>query len=92
MTLSPPGAAISPCEVTNIALYGFWVLVDEREYFVPFADYPAFRSVTVGQIYAVERIGPDQLSWPLLDVDIDLGALEQPEAFPLVFQDPTQTD
>jgi len=86
MTLSPPGAAISSCEVTNIALQGFWVLVDEREYFVPFADYPAFRSATVVQIYAVERIGSDQLYWPSLDVDIDLGALERPEAFPLVFK------
>jgi len=91
MTLSPPGAAISSCEVTNIGRHGFWVLVDEREYFVPFTDYPAFEAATVTQIYAVERIGRDQLYWPSLDVDIDLGALEHPEAFPLVFKGSPQT-
>ncbi len=86
MTLSPPGVATSLCEVTNITQHGFWLLVDNREYFVPFSDYPAFRSATVTQIYVVERIAPDQLYWPALDVDIDLRALERPEAFPLVFK------
>ncbi len=61
------------------------MLVDDREYFVPFADYPAFRATTVAQIYGVERIAPNQLHWPALDVDIDLRELEHPEAFPLVF-------
>ena len=85
MILSPPGVATSQCEVTNISQFGFWLLIDDREYFVPFADYPAFRTTTVVQIYGVERIAPNQLHWPALDVDIDLRALEHPEAFPLVF-------
>ena len=85
MILSPPGVATSLCEVTNITQQGFWLLVDNREYFLPFSDYPAFRSATVAQIYGVERIAPDQLYWPALDVDIDLRALERPEALPLVF-------
>ena len=89
MTLSLPGAVTSACEVTNITQHGFWLLVDEREYFVPFTDYPAFRAAMVMQIYAVERIAPDQLSWPALDVDIDLRALRHPEAFPLLFRDPS---
>ena len=86
MTSSLPGVVTSPCEVTNISRFGFWLVIDNREYFVPFADYPAFRDTTVAQIYAVERIAPDQLYWPALEVDIDLRALEHPEAFPLVFR------
>jgi hypothetical protein len=65
---------------------GFWLLLDDREYFVPFADYPVFQAASITQIYGVERIAPDQLYWPTLDVDIDLRSLEYPEAFPLVFK------
>lgn len=86
MNSSPSGVAILDSEVTNISAQGFWLLVDDREYFVPFAHYPAFRSATVPQVYAVQRIGPEQFRWPELDIDIELGALERPEAFPLGFQ------
>jgi hypothetical protein len=86
MNSSPPGIAISPCEVTNISQHGFWLLVDDREYFVPFTEYPAFRSASVTQIYAVERIAPAALHWPALDIDIDVEALRHPEAFPLAFK------
>ena len=86
MTSSLPGVVTSPFEVTNISRFGSWLVLDDREYFVPFADYPAFRDATVAQIYAVERIAPDQLYWPALEVDIDLRAIEHPEAFPLVFK------
>lgn len=86
MILSPPGVVTSQCEVTNINQFGIWLLVDDREYFAPFADYPAFRAATVAQIYDVDRIAPDQLYWPDLDIDIDLNALERPETFPLSFR------
>jgi hypothetical protein len=77
MSLSLPGVAISQCEVTNISQFGFRLLADDREYFVPFADYPVFQAASITQIYGVERIAPDHLHWP---------ALEYPEAFPLVFK------
>ena len=64
---------------------GFWLLVDDREYFVPFSDYPVFQQATVAQIYAVQRIGPDQFHWPELDADVELGALEAPERYPLQY-------
>jgi hypothetical protein len=81
-----PGAAISYSEVTNIGATGFWLLVDDKEYFVPFDDYPVFWDATVAQIYAVQRLGPTQFHWPELDADIELEALEYPERFPLVFR------
>ena len=74
------------CEVTNITLQGFWLLVDDQEYFVPFADYPMFRDATVAQIHAVRRSGPDQIHWPALDADVELEALGRPEAYPLLFR------
>ena len=86
MISSPPGAATSPSEVTNISALGFWLLVDDREYFIPFADYLVFKNATVAQIFALRRIGPTQFHWPDLDADIELAALERPEAFPLKFK------
>lgn len=80
------GTATLDSEVTNITNHGFWLLVADHEYFVPFADYPAFQTATVAQIYAMRQSGPDQLHWPELDIDIELSALAQPEQFPLKFQ------
>jgi hypothetical protein len=74
------------CEVTNVSRFGFWIIVNDREFFVPFADYPGFCDATMTQIYAVEHVAPDQLHWPALDVDIDLNALAHPETFPLIFR------
>ena len=85
MSSNLPGVDISPSEVTNISVFGFWLLVDDREYFVPFADYPAFQEATVTQIYVVQRLSPTQFHWPELDIDIELDALEHPEQFPQVF-------
>jgi hypothetical protein len=41
------GADTSVSEVTSIGPHGFWLLVDDIEYFVPFRDYPVFMSATV---------------------------------------------
>jgi hypothetical protein len=38
-----PGTATSQAEVTNISPHGFWLLIDERELFLPFEGYPWFR-------------------------------------------------
>ena len=86
MSSEPLGINISLSEVTSISALGFWLLVEDREYFVPFADYPTFREATVAQIYAVQQLSPTQFYWPELDIDIELDALEHPERFPLMFQ------
>ncbi len=87
MSLDKPGMPTLISEVTNIASTGFWLLVDDVEYFVPFSNYPAFRQAPVDQIFAVQQIGPRQLYWPNLDVDIELDALEHPENYPLSWHD-----
>ncbi len=86
MSSKPPGTDISHIEVSSVCPLGFWLLVDNKEYFVPFADYPVFRSATIEQIFDVERIGPGQLHWQALDADIELDALDYPERYPLVWR------
>jgi uncharacterized protein DUF2442 len=86
MISSQPGTNISPSEVTNIEALGFWILLDDREYFVPFADYPVFKDASIQQIFKMQHLSPTQLHWPDLDADIEIDALEQPEHYPLVFK------
>jgi hypothetical protein len=86
MSSDLPGVATSHSEVTNISAAGFWLLVDDREYFVPFEDYPVFQEATVAQIFNLQRLGPDQFHWPDLDADIELEALAEPERFSLAFR------
>lgn len=86
MTLLARGENTSTAEVTGISSLGLWLLAGDREYFVPFEDYPDFLQATVEQIYRLDTPSPTQLHWPDLDVDIDLGALAQPQNYPLSFK------
>lgn len=86
MALLTRGENPSLVEVTGISAIGFWLLAADREYFVPFADYPDFLQATVEQIYRLETPAPTQLYWPDLDIDIGLAALATPELFPLTFK------
>ena len=85
MTSSTLGASTSQVEVTNIDRFGFWILVEDKEYFLPHEDFPWFRNATVDQILDVQLLHGDHLHWPTLDVDLCLDSLAQPEAFPLIY-------
>lgn len=85
MNLSRPGKSISHSNVTNIIETGFWLLVDDKEYFVPFNLYPDFKNLPVEKIFAVKQLSPMQFYWEDIDCDIELTALEKPEQFPLIF-------
>ncbi|MFQ5530368.1 MAG: DUF2442 domain-containing protein [Gemmatimonadota bacterium] len=78
-----PGTAISAPEVTNIEKSGFWILLDDRELFLPYEHFPWFRDATVGIILDVERPHPEHLSWPQLDIDLTVDSIESPEKYPL---------
>ncbi len=77
------GTATSEVEVTNISRHGFWVLVDDRDLFLPFEKVPWFRSAAVEAILEVQRPQPDHLYWPQLDVDLTADSIERPERYPL---------
>jgi hypothetical protein len=84
MRSETPGTATSQVEVTNISRHGFWILLDDRELLLPFAEFPWFRSAPVGAILNVERPQPHHLYWPELDVDLAIESIERPERYPLV--------
>ncbi len=78
------GTTISPPEVTNISKHGFWLLVADEEYLLPFEQFPWFRQATIAQISQVEQPAPEHLYWPELDIDLSLASIREPEKFPLV--------
>ncbi len=78
------GKLISSVEVSNVSPDGFWLLLDDRELFLPFKQFPWFRDATIRQITAVERPQPHHLRWPDLDIDLAVESIKHPDRFPLV--------
>ena len=74
----------SEIEVSLVSNKGFWLLVDEEELFVSYADFPWFKQATIEQVMTVERPSADHLYWPLIDVDLAVASIRDPAAFPLV--------
>ena len=69
--------------------HGFWLFVNEREYFLAFEPFPWFRGATLQQLFAIELLHGDHLYWPELDVDLDSERIQHPEKFPLVARSET---
>ena len=84
MTSARPGQSTSAVEVTNVSPHGFWLLVEQREYFVRFTDFPWFRDATIAELTNVLLPSPHHLYWPALDVDLAVDSLDHPERYPLV--------
>jgi hypothetical protein len=78
------GSGTLEVEVTHISQHGFWLLLDDRELFLPFSEYPWFRAAQVGSILNVERLQSHHLYWPDLDVDLTVESIDHPERFPLI--------
>lgn len=79
-----PGIATSLVEITNISKHGLWLLVADEELFLSFEDFPWFKTATIEQISEVDRPSENHLYWPRLDIDLALGSIRNPSAFPLV--------
>ncbi len=86
MKLKNHGKSILSAEVTQISPHGIWILVNETEYFLPYADFPWFEKATVAQIHNVRLIRGFHLRWPDLDVDLELDSLHHLEQYPLVYR------
>ena len=84
MTYAPHGAVTSTVEVTNVSPHGLWLLLDDREVFMPYEQFPWFREATIGKIVHVEVPSPNHLYWPELDVDLEVESILFPERYPLV--------
>ena len=84
MKFGKRGGSTSGAELTNVSPHGMWLLVDGRERYLPFDEFPWFREASIAQLSRIERPATDHLRWPDLDVDLTLDSIENPEIYPLV--------
>ena len=48
-------------EVSNVSTSGFWLLIGDKERFLPFADFPWFRDARIRELVNVELQSPNHL-------------------------------
>lgn len=77
------GTSTSEVEVSIASNKGFWLLLGNEELFVPYAEFPWFKKVTIEEIVNIEWPTPNHLYWPLIDVDLSVESLRDPSKFPL---------
>jgi hypothetical protein len=73
-------------EVLNISQFGFWLLIDRQEHFLPYDAFPWFRNARIAEILDVKRSSHDHFFWPALDIDLELDCIVNPQQYPLVYR------
>lgn len=71
-------------EVTNISKHGFWLLIEEKEYFLPFKEFPWFKDARISEISDVSFLNDKHLFWEKLDIDLTLNMIQNPQDYPLI--------
>ena len=71
-------------EVKNISTNGFWLLIEEKERFLSFEDFPWFKEARIRELVNVELQSPNHLYWPDLDIDLAVDSIDHPELYPRV--------
>ncbi len=84
MQLKPAGKNTSQIEVLNISLHGFWLLINDEEYLLPFSDFPWFSQAKIEDILNVELIQGEHIFWPNLDIDLNVDMIKHPDKYPLI--------
>ena len=82
MSSLAPGESTLAVEISNISSFGVWLLVRDKEMFLPYDEFPWFKDRPVREILNVEELQPGHFYWPELDVDLTEEIIEHPERFP----------
>lgn len=77
-----PGSSTSAVELANVSPHGFGLLVEDRELFLGFRDFPWLQDATIHQLRRIERPSPHHLYWPELDIDLAVESIETPRSLP----------
>lgn len=78
------GTTTSAVEATHVSKHGLWILLNDEELLVAFAEFPWFRKATIEQLSEVEWPSENHLYWAQLDIDLSVESIRDPAAFPLV--------
>ena len=73
-------------EITSITRNGIWVFVNNKEYFIPFNDYPELKLLPLlNELLRAKFSPPDHIYWENADIDIELEASEEPGKYLLKY-------
>lgn len=65
---------------------GIMISVLGNDYFLSYNRIPWMKDATVRSILNVKMEGKNAISWPDLDVDLEIESLKHPERFPYVMK------
>ena len=71
-------------EVSNVSTNGFCLLIEDKERFLSFGNFPWFREARIRELVNVELQSPNHLYWPDLDIDLAVDSIDHPERYPRV--------
>ena len=73
-------------EVKMVTSEGLCLIVEDKEYFAAFADFPYLAELPSTQIFNVEYCGHGHIRWDYADIDLHTKILAHPEDYPLRMQ------
>jgi len=68
-------------EVSQISQHGVWLLLDNREMFLPYDKFPWFKNAPVSAIQNVKLLNRHHLYWSDLDIDLEVESIEHRSYF-----------
>lgn len=80
------GKSTSVVEVQGVSVFGVWIYVKGKEYFLSYKEYPWFKDAKISEIMNVKLVNEGHLEWSDLDVDLEVESLENPEKYPLKYR------
>ena len=86
MKLKEHGKSTLEAEVSHIDVHGLWLCIQDREYFLPYEEYPWFKDARIKEVLNVELLHEFHLHWPDLDADLELDSLDNPQSYPLIYK------
>lgn len=69
-------------EITGISSHGVSIVLNGRELFMAYTNFPWFREQPVKNLLNVEEPTPGHFHWPDIDVDLSIEMIEHPERYP----------
>lgn len=79
------GKSTSEVEVLNISPNGVWLLVEDREYCLPYKEFPWFKKASIQQVQNIKLLNGHHLYWQDLDVDLEIDSIKNPSTYPLKY-------
>ncbi len=80
------GKNISEAHVVDISLFGIWLIITGKEYFLPYSEFPWFKKAPIEDVCEVLLEEEGHLRWPTLYIDLSLESIEDPPSFPMVYE------